>query len=318
MPTSLTRQQDSSWSTSNFAVSGRMGRWNDLVAANMTQMHVTAPPDDSFEADWQQFCLGPIDFNVLSTTPQIVRRTPDMVRNCAEPTFELVYMQRGSMIVREGAREDLIREGDFGLLRNAVPYEFACRSRNIALSTHMPEAWLKSWLAQPERLRDLPWENRAAWGRPLAALLRLITDRGLQDSAIPRAVIADQIGGLLSLIGRHAGSGPAQRKSTLERLLGKLDERFREPDLTPADLAQDMGISRRHLHGLLAAAGTTFGGELVERRLQYAGVRLRTLSAGHSVSEVAYDAGFTDPSHFARRFRQHFGSSPSVWRIKAN
>jgi len=318
MRTGAASQLDSIWSTSNLAGSGRMGRWNDIVAANMTEMHVAAAHDQDFEGDWQQFRLGAIDFNVLTTTPQIVRRTPDMVRNCAEPTFELVYMQRGSMIVREHNREDLIRQGDFGLLRNAVPYEFACSSQNIALSIHMPEAWLKSWLAQPERLRDLPWEGRAAWGKPLAALLRLIADQGLQDSAIPRSVIAEQIGGLLSLIGRQAGSGPAHRKSTLERLKGKLDERFREPDLTPADLAQDMGISRRHLHGLFAAAGSTFGGELIDRRLQYAALRLRTLAAGHSVSEVAYDSGFTDPSHFARRFRQHFGSSPTQWRNTAN
>lgn len=317
MPTRLERQQDRNWSTSNLTGSGRMGRWNDIVAANMAEMHVTAAQSHPFQANWQQVCLGPIDVNVLSTTPQIVRRTPEMVRNCSEATFELVYMQRGDMIVREGHREDLIREGDFGLLRNAVPYEFECSSHNIALSTHMPEAWLKSWLAHPETLRDVPWENRSAWGRPLAELLRLISDQGLQDSIIPRSVIADQIGGLLSLIGRHAGSGPAHRKSTLERLLGKLDERFREPDLTPAELARDAGISLRHLHGLFAAAGSTFGAELVERRLQYAAVKLRTLSADHPVSDVAYDAGFADPSHFARRFRQHFGSSPTRWRKEA-
>lgn len=306
---------DRNWATDRWADRAKMARWNNTVAEHMTELHVTADDPLGFNAQWRQLCLGPIDLNVIHTTPQVVRRTPEMTRNSAADTFEIVFMKRGSMIVRERGEELLIRQGDFGILRNIAPYEFECPSENVALSTHVSREWMDRWVRDPERLRSLPWQARSQWGKPLAALLRLIADQGLQDSTIPREAIADQIGSLLSLVARNTPSSQMLRRTTFERVEALLDELYREPDLSPQRLAHESGISKRHLHGLFAGAGTTFGAELVNRRLQYAADRLATSSEDAcTVSEVAFEAGFSDPSHFARRFRQRFGCNPSAWR----
>lgn len=303
------------WATDGWSEGAKMARWNDTVAAHMTELHVTAAEPWNFKARWTQTALGSIDFNVLHTTPQIVRRTPEMTRATAESSYEIVYMQRGSMIVRESGGEHLIRQGDLGILRNAAPYEFECPCENIAFSIHVSHDWIGKWLSEPERLRDMPWQARSQWGTPLAALLRLIADNGVADSAVPRDVIADQIGSLLSLVRQNMETQSPTRASTASRVDALLSDRFRDPDLSPQQLAREAGISKRHLHGLFAGNGTTFGAQLVERRLKYAADRL---SAGDleasSVGEIAFDAGFSDPSHFARRFRKRFGCAPSVWR----
>jgi AraC-like DNA-binding protein len=51
---------------------------------------------------------------------------------------------------------------------------------------------------------------------------------------------------------------------------------------------------------------------LVRRRLQ----RALELLAGTdlSLSAIAYASGFCDHGHFTRRFRQHFGVTPSRYR----
>lgn len=51
---------------------------------------------------------------------------------------------------------------------------------------------------------------------------------------------------------------------------------------------------------------------LLERRLAHA--RLLLMNANLSVSEVAYDSGFENFSHFSRAFRQHFGTPPATYR----
>ena len=57
---------------------------------------------------------------------------------------------------------------------------------------------------------------------------------------------------------------------------------------------------------------TTPGKWLLERRLQHAKLMIRT--TGNSISEIAFDSGFENVSHFSRSFKQQFGSSPIDYR----
>ena len=54
---------------------------------------------------------------------------------------------------------------------------------------------------------------------------------------------------------------------------------------------------------------TTPGKWLMNKRLDFAAGKL--LSGGASISEVAFDSGFEDLSHFSRSFKKKFGNSPS-------
>jgi AraC-like DNA-binding protein len=47
--------------------------------------------------------------------------------------------------------------------------------------------------------------------------------------------------------------------------------------------------------------------------------RLRDLhGAGARIADIAYEAGFSDLSHFNRSFRRHFGLTPSELRAQAH
>lgn len=60
---------------------------------------------------------------------------------------------------------------------------------------------------------------------------------------------------------------------------------------------------------------TSPGKWLLEKRLDHA-LHLLT-NAGNTVSEAAFAAGFENPSHFSRAFRQRFGKSPANLRQTA-
>jgi AraC-like DNA-binding protein len=60
---------------------------------------------------------------------------------------------------------------------------------------------------------------------------------------------------------------------------------------------------------------TTPGKWLLEKRLKYAANRL--ISTEMSISEVAYESGFEDISHFGKSFREEYGKSPSKFRKEA-
>jgi AraC-like DNA-binding protein len=79
------------------------------------------------------------------------------------------------------------------------------------------------------------------------------------------------------------------------------------------ELAADLvDTSRRTLQRHLRESGTTFSRVLEEARYQVAAdlladERLQTL-------DVAYAAGYSDPSNFARAFRRMAGVTPTEYR----
>lgn len=318
LPGRVEAAPDQQWSTDTFDDRRRMSGWSDVVSRHMTEMDVGSDDPRHYRAQWRQFALGAVQLNFLAAMPQRITRTPAMVAHSAEHSYELIYLRRGRLTIRYRDRDENADTGEFALLRNNEPYQFICPEQSDALTVHLDDRWLRRWLPDTDSFSPATHQARKAWGAPLAATLGALADHGVEAAALPREVIADQLGSMLALL---AGPGDCRlerpRQQLLVRLRRLLGERFAETNLDPAALARAAGISTRHLHGTFARAGSSFGRELIRLRLRHGESLLRDPRyASHQVSEIAYLAGFADPSHFARRFRACYGSSPVVYRAQ--
>ncbi|WP_261211047.1 helix-turn-helix transcriptional regulator [Variovorax sp. CY25R-8] len=84
-------------------------------------------------------------------------------------------------------------------------------------------------------------------------------------------------------------------------------------ELTLGDAAQASHVSATHLaHLLKSETGKTFLEIVTERRIDRAKTLLVFTSA--SAAEIGESTGFAEPAHFARRFRQVVGTTPSAYR----
>ena len=72
------------------------------------------------------------------------------------------------------------------------------------------------------------------------------------------------------------------------------------------------GTSRRTLQRHLAECGYTFSILLRRARLAVATGKLNDPSV--KLIEIAFELGYTDPSHFSKAFRRWTGSSPREYR----
>ncbi|MET0968002.1 MAG: acetamidase/formamidase family protein [Tardiphaga sp.] len=143
---------------------------------------------------------------------------------------------------------------------------------------------------------------------------------GLSDAEW--ASLAQSLADLLPTLSRpfietanDLGSGTATRAATLHRLCQAIERRLDDPDLTPAKVALAEGISERYLQKLFEGTGSSFTHYLRERRLQRTSADLSNpAEAHHSISEIAFRAGFNDSAHFSRAFRHRFGVSPREFR----
>ena len=107
----------------------------------------------------------------------------------------------------------------------------------------------------------------------------------------------------------------SRKEVVLARLKATIEGALHDHGLKPADAAAAAGISVRYGNALLAEEGTSLERYLVFRRLQRCREALvDPAQARRTVSDIAYSHGFSDLSHFARRFKAEFGCSPSECR----
>lgn len=110
-----------------------------------------------------------------------------------------------------------------------------------------------------------------------------------------------------------AKSAPQATTGRLAVIKSRIEDRVKDGGFSIIELAQGEGITPRAIQKLFKRENTTFSRYLLERRLELG--RAAILRGDRSsITEIAYDAGFDDPSYFSRAFRGHFGISPTELR----
>jgi signal transduction histidine kinase/DNA-binding NarL/FixJ family response regulator len=96
----------------------------------------------------------------------------------------------------------------------------------------------------------------------------------------------------------------------LQKVSVILEERFSDADFGVEEFNHAIGFSRMQLHRKLKALTDQSTGEFIKHfRLEKAKKYLVTKDA--QVSQVAYDCGFNNLSHFSKSFKEHTGMTPS-------
>lgn len=83
--------------------------------------------------------------------------------------------------------------------------------------------------------------------------------------------------------------------------------------LTVAGIAREVGVHPAHLARAFRRQFHCSIGRFIRRlRLEWAASQL--MATDRSIAAIALDAGYSDQSHFTRRFRDQIGSTPHRWR----
>src|ERR1700742_4111441 len=125
-----------------------------------------------------------------------------------------------------------------------------------------------------------------------------------------RLVIYDLLGALFAppapLCSRHTDK-------LFARVCGIIKDRFADPNISPSEVAAEAGISLRYLQKLFTVRGSTCRHHIYSARLDHAArliERRALIKTSQPLSDIAYACGFRDYTHFARGFRQRFGTTP--------
>ena len=94
-----------------------------------------------------------------------------------------------------------------------------------------------------------------------------------------------------------------------------IENRLSDPTLDPSSAAAAAGISVRYANVLLSGQGTSLQQFIVSRRLDHCRRALEDpMQAQRTITDIAFAWGFSDQSHFNRRFKAEYGCAPRDYR----
>jgi signal transduction histidine kinase/ligand-binding sensor domain-containing protein/DNA-binding response OmpR family regulator len=92
-----------------------------------------------------------------------------------------------------------------------------------------------------------------------------------------------------------------------------INQHLTNPDLSMDNFCREIGMSRSNFYRKIKTLSNLNPNELIRNtRLQFAARYIR--ETDKSISEIAYDAGFSSPSYFTKTFREYFNISPTEMR----
>jgi AraC family transcriptional regulator, positive regulator of tynA and feaB len=245
-------------------------------------------------------------------TVRVDRTKLDIHRDDMEYYFVVAQLTGGSTIIQND-RVVNAAAGELVLLDSTRP---------VTLVGVRQAQWLGLQLPRQNLVSHLGFEPQGgSCGRGQAAriLSRLALDPvGNVEPAVAsaddymRLVVYDLLGALFApptpLCSSHTDK-------LFMRVCGLIKDRFADPDISPREVAAETGISLRYLQKLFTARGSTCRHYIFSLRLDHAAhliERRALMKTGQPLSDIAYACGFRDYTHFARGFRQRFGTTPGA------
>ena len=289
--------------------------WVDEVRSHLTPIDITSRDRDAFAGEFVQRRIGPLSFSRIKAAQQDALHEAKASAPVSH-RYDLVYMRSGTMAMEQDGCAVTVGANQSLMISHLSDFSFSTSERSDCFLLACPDDWLSSWLPDPSACLMRPVGHESQWLAPIGSLLGSISRAIEEDLPLVDSLVADQVGGCLALLYQGVPLDTTTYRRRFRReLLRSMRSQCGRLDLSPAILAEQQGISVRHLHALFASGGSTFGNELRAIRLQRArsllrDPRLATLTIG----EIALQCGFKDPAHLARLFQDAFGTTPSAWR----
>jgi AraC-like DNA-binding protein len=294
------------FSTRLVAPERRQSFWCELVAETFPGMSIDVPV--GICADLARWRLGRIAMaRALSARARIERQGSDKERHIV-----LHYQRRGQLVIRQGRAVTMAGAGDIVIVGDDRPYSIEISDRNDCLVVDMSADMLDDDVSGRE------WHAHLLPGSdPQVTLLRGMIE-GLWCERNQLSQMSDQTDQVVASLAHMAMRRHTPANATDERggraVFAYVARHLSDPDLGTARIAGALGLSPRAVQKAFARrAGATPTGFITDMRLQRAAEML-TCSGSTTVTEIAFEVGFSDSAFFSRCFRRRFGVSPTQWR----
>jgi AraC family transcriptional regulator, positive regulator of tynA and feaB len=308
------------FSTSKVHPRDRLSYWREEASKVYVSHEFSSKAGTSFYGSIRAQSLDVLGLSHFESAACRVERTQRCLRQDSDDDLVVCVQTSGRKTVHQDGRDAVLAVNDMVLVDPRRPFSLGMESGHGALALKVPRRELQA------RVGDVTGftARTISCSEPAAAIaagfLTMLPEHIDGLNAQVAAKIAHQAIDLLALsFAAYAGIGHVALSSRREvarlRLKATIESALCDHTFRPDDAASGAGISVRYANALLAEEGTSLERFIVLRRLQHCHRALvDPTQAGRKVSDIAYSFGFSDLSHFTRRFKAEFGYLPSECR----
>jgi AraC-like DNA-binding protein len=282
------------------------------------QLRLDAEADQRVDARMTVHGLPGLRYATMASSMNVSMVRPRDALGDREDDLCLIVSKGRSVAIEQRRRESHAKGGDAVLLVYREPAVIRFDAMNYA-SVRVPYA------ALAPLTRNIAAEAGRLVRRDTAALALLEA----YLSSLPARIVDPHLSGLVTthvydllalVIGasREGAEIAADRSLKAARLEAIKAALVADRDLTIHAAAHRQGVTPRYVQKLFEEAGTTFTEYVLSLRLEAARAMLVSPRfAGWTITAISQEAGFGDLSYFNRRFRAHYGMTPSEVRAQS-
>lgn len=309
--------------TGQFAPSERTEAFQDMMWSASGLLHRIRFLSDESTGEHARMSGSRLDQDVLYlrevSTGIAHERTTRHLRRTGPERVALVLPDGGYGHYEHDGLERPLRHGELYVTDLTATYGYRRRGLGEAHIVQVERSRLELSV-ETIRLADRQLASSPLYGIVRDHLVSLAGHASLLVSPQDREVVAETTATLLrALVAGAAGEDPRNHPSAhdflLDRILRYLRLHATDPDLAAAEIAAVHNLSERKLFQVWQSQPFSLRETVMQLRLEAA--RHRLLAHPHlTIAAVARTSGFSDASHFSRRFRDVVGCTPTEWRIQ--
>ncbi len=309
------------WSSDGFSRSDQTDLWQKNLCSAYQDWTVLNENPKDFSAKIRQQSLGDgLRLIECITTPCSGQRLKSNLSKDCEPYLGVQLTFSGRENFRCGSQVKTYGAGDLFVWLSDKEMKFEV-TENLHKSTLMiPCAQIKERLPRDTVLNSTVIDGTTRMGAMLNSHLACLTNHegafDVSDNSTIKRITLELVTSCLGHSLDHMPNGLSQQY--LRGAQNYILDNLQDENMTPGNIAHANRISVRYLHMIFEQTGQTVSSWIREMRLQ----RCRdSLESGRTessrVSDIAYQWGFNDASHFSRAFKNRFGVSPKQFRHDA-
>ncbi|MBB3957530.1 helix-turn-helix domain-containing protein [Novosphingobium sediminicola] len=298
--------------TGSVCANERLDYWNDLIAAMFPGMTVDGARD--IDASWTGCRLGDFGLSLALSQRSSVRRWAGSAPQSVGERGLIHFQSKGFSATEQCGRHAALFSGDLTFCAPEEPYGIEISDRNAMFVIDFPWEALREFGARPGMIL----RHRTPSLGVLRGFIASIFAQSWSDTHTPAEseALGEVLMRLLANAMRTRESRPEAGADLRERVLAFVEDNLANGALRTGSIAQSLGVPAREVQMVFAEMATTASDYINTRRLALAADRLRKGTRGASLSDLAYELGFSDAAHFSRRFRERFGETPSFYATR--
>lgn len=254
-----------------------------------------------------------LSFSSLEFTPHIASCSQRASKPSAAMFVSL--QKQGETQIKQQNRECVTQPGDIFIFDPSLPFELETSQTHV-YSIYLPRQALLEHVPHIANLTAIRVNGQKGSG----SLLRLILDElfliapDIKPQALApiSAIMPQLVSTALLSLDQYDEAGPRRTNAFHKsRILSFIQANLHDPNLNARSIAKSVGLSTRYVYQLFEDESTSLMKWIWNKRLEQCRQQISSPAMRNkSISEIAYDWGFSDAAHFSRAFKAIYGQTP--------